>query len=164
MELFDKRWSVRILAFLHENRGARFVVMKHALDVNADSLTRTLQHLMADGWIQRNPGFGHPLRPEYILTRQGQGIAAGCSRFAASVESLGVAETIYHKWSVPVLVNIGAGVVRFGSLLNTLGVTPRALTQGLERLSEANLVWQPQYYALTNAGREIATRAQALAV
>ena len=157
MDLFQKRWNVRILALLYEHKGARFVVLKHGLNVNADSLTRSLQHLMKDGWVQRNPGYGHPLRPEYILTPQGHAVAPQCSRLVSAVDRLDVAKAVYCKWSVPLLVTIKAGTVRFNGLRETLAINPRALTQGLQRLSASELILQRLEYDLTPSGDRIAT-------
>lgn len=153
---------MRILALLHQSKGARFAVMKHALGVNADSLTRNLQFLLQQGWVQRNPGYGHPLRPEYILTPQGLAVAPQCSKLAKTVERLDVADTIYRKWSVPLLVTIKAGSMRFNGLRETLEINPRALTQGLQRLRASELILQRLDYRLSPSGNRIATLARVL--
>ena len=147
---------MRILSLLHESNGARFVVMKNGLGVNADSLARSLQFLMKEGCVQRNPGYGHPLRPEYILTPHGRILAPQCSKLVKAVERLDVAETVYRKWSVPLLVTIKSGTVRFNGLRETLAINPRALTQGLQRLSASELVLQRLEYNLTPSGNRIA--------
>lgn len=131
--------------------------MKQGLDVNADSLTRNLQVLMTTGLVARNPGYGHPLRPEYILTPRGAAIAPQCGRLVNAVDRLGVADTVYRKWSVPLLVRIKAGTGRFSRLRQDLGVNPRALTQSLHRLRESDLVQQRADYRLTVSGKRIAT-------
>ena len=60
-----------MLAELERQRGARFVALANRLGVSRDSLTRTLGALIDAGFVARNPGHGHPLRPEYILTKRG---------------------------------------------------------------------------------------------
>lgn len=162
MDLFQKRWNVRILALLHERNGARFVVMKHGLNTNADSLTRSLQYLMNEGWVQRNPGYGHPLRPEYVLTPRGHAVGPQCSKLVRTVHRLDVAEAVYCKWSVPLLVTIKAGTARFGGLRKALEINPRALTQGLQRLCASELILQRTEYALTSSGNRIATLGRGL--
>lgn len=157
MDLFSKRWNVRILAVLHESKGARFAVMRQALTVNADSLTRCLKFLIKGGWVRRNPGYGHPLRPEYILTSQGQSVAPHCSSLVAAVDRLEMADTVYQKWSVPLLVAIQAGNGRFNVLRETLGISPRALTQSLQRLCASGLVRKKSEYRLTPTGDRVAT-------
>ena len=162
MDLFNKRWSVRILALLHSNNGARFVVMKQGLEVNADSLTRNLQHLMDAELVERNPGYGHPLRPEYILTARGRALAPRCEKLVQAVARLGVADTVYRKWSVPLLVHIRSGNGRFSRLRDDLGVNPRALTQSLHRLRASDLVMQKVDYRLTASGNRIAVLGDSL--
>ncbi len=162
MDLFQKRWNLRILALLHESNGARFVVMKHGLNVNADSLARCLQFLTEGGWVRRNPGYGHPLRPEYVLTPRGRTVASQCNRLVRTVEHLHVGETVYRKWSVPLLVTIKAGTVRFNGLRQALDINPRALTQGLQRLHASELIRQRPEYCLTPPGDRIATLATRL--
>lgn len=130
--------------------------MKQGLRVNSDSLTRNLQALMAAGWVARNPGYGHPLRPEYILTSTGKVLAPHCSKLVSAVSRLGVADTVYRKWSVPLLVRIKAGAGRFSTLREDLGVNPRALTQSLHRLRDSDLVLQRTDYRLTASGKRIA--------
>ena len=132
------------------------MVLKNRLQTNADSLSRGLQFLSDTGFVRRNPGYGHPLRPEYVLTPLGQSVAPGCSTLAAAVDRLQLAETVYCKWSLPLLVTIRGGVVRFGNLREVLGINPRALTQGLRRLDGARLLVQRTDYRLTTAGRRIA--------
>ena len=160
--LFSGRWYVRVLAMLYQQRGARFVVMKQALAVSADSLSRCLKDLIAFGQVQRNPGYGHPLRPEYILTPTGEAVAAHCSKFDEYAESLGVREVVYRKWSVPILLVLIQDVDRFNDIKLALGITPRALTQTLARLVAAGLVTSVAGYAATISGREVATKAGAL--
>ena len=162
VEIFQKRWNLRILALLYESNGARFVVMKRALNVNADSLTRSLQFLIQGGWVQRNPGYGHPLRPEYILTTRGCDAAPQCRKLVRTVDGLDVADTVYCKWSIPLLVTIKSGAVRFNRLREALEISPRALTQGLQRLCASDLVLQRVEYSLTHSGSRIATLAEGL--
>ena len=76
--LFHNRWSVPILAELHRHRGSRFVTLSRTLELSRESLRRTLGALIDGGLVGRNPGYGHPLRPEYVLTSAGERIAGAC--------------------------------------------------------------------------------------
>ena len=42
------------------------------LGLSRSMLTASLTQLIEAGWLQRNPGHGHPLRPEYVLTDAGR--------------------------------------------------------------------------------------------
>ena len=52
-----------------DNEG--FAVIERRFNLSRNSLTRTLSYLREQGWVMPNPGHGHPLRPEYILTESG---------------------------------------------------------------------------------------------
>ena len=143
--------------------------MKHELGLSADTLSSTLKWLIAQGWIAKNPGYGHPLRPEYILTAEGATIANAAQQFAEVSHPWG--DIVYLRWSVPRLVAVQRGAGRFNEIQSTLGkVSPRALTQGLRNLSSHNLVlrsvedsYPPRSgYALTDAGQSIAIAGEPL--
>src|SRR3546814_8449157 len=88
-QLPGHRWLVPLLAVLASRKGARVVELIHRLGLSRDSLTRTLQAAAALGWVRRNPGHGHPLRPEYILTEAGSAAAARATIIAGAQAALG---------------------------------------------------------------------------
>lgn len=127
-----------MLAELGRARGARFVVLVNRLGVGRASLQRTLAALVELGLVRRNPGYGHPLRPEYLLTPQGEEAASRCTRLLAAVD--GKADVLLRKWSLPVLVAL-RGNRRFSELRDALpAITARALALALKDLERAGLV------------------------
>ena len=101
----------------------RFVELQRKLGVGRDSLRRALDALIELGFVERNTGYGHPLRPEYVITAEGRTAAS----LAARVVAAGDPETLLRKWSVPVLAELD-GDRRFSELRASLpGVSPRAL-------------------------------------
>jgi DNA-binding HxlR family transcriptional regulator len=137
--LFHHRWAVPVLAELHARRGARFVELRSALRIPRDSLARTLAALGEAGLVARNPGHGHPLRPEYVLTPQGERVAAACARLLAELD--GLQEVALRKWSMPVVRALSGSRLRFSELREALhGVTSRALALTLKDLQGAGLV------------------------
>src|ERR1041385_1541458 len=98
IELFHHRWAPPALALLAERDGARFVELQRRLGVGRESLRRALDGLLELGCIRRNEGYGHPLRPEYVITPAGR-LAAPLAAAAAAGGDL-----LLRKWSVPVLV------------------------------------------------------------
>ncbi len=163
-DLFHHRWSVPILAELYRTSGSRFVVLANHLSVGPDSLHHTLDALMRHRWIRRNPGYGHPLRPEYILTPTGAVLAPGCARLLRLLQSIEFEEVGLRKWSMPVLLAIQTGRKRFSDLKASLrGITSRALTLALKDLQTAGLIERTildEYppatrYDLTGKGRRI---------
>src|ERR1700742_3786009 len=91
--LFHHRWAPPALALLADRGGARFVELQRKLDVGRESLRRALDALIELGYVRRNPGYGHPLRPEYVITAAGR--KAG--RVAARVLAAGDDETLLRK-------------------------------------------------------------------
>ncbi|WP_405239255.1 winged helix-turn-helix transcriptional regulator [Lentisalinibacter orientalis] len=136
LDLVERRWSIPVLAELHRGSGAKFVTLAHRLDVGRGSLSATLNHLIELGLICRNPGHGHPMRPEYLLTDRGRQAARHCAALARVVGDKD-ADVAYRKWSLPLIAVIGDGRVRFRDLRRSLtGATPRAITLGLKGLIE----------------------------
>jgi DNA-binding HxlR family transcriptional regulator len=135
------RWTVPLLADLAAHRGARFVELVNRLGVPRDSLVRTLDAARAAGWVMPNPGHGHPLRPEYVLTPAGNRIAASADSLRAAQLQIGVAPARLTRWGLPLIHAIDAGHRRFNALARTLApASPRALSQGLRALTGQDLV------------------------
>src|SRR5215831_17926242 len=123
IDLFHHRWAPPALALLGERGGGRFVELQRRLGVGRESLRRALDRLIELGYVRRNVGYGHALRPEYVITPEGRSSAA----VIADVLRVGDTETLLHKWSIPVLAELG-DERRFSALRAALpGVTPRAL-------------------------------------
>ena len=136
IDLFHHRWAPPALALLGERGGARFVELQRRLGVGRESLRRALDRLIELGYVRRHSGYGHPLRPEYVPTPPGRAAA----ELSARVLRAGDAETLLHKWSIPVLAELG-GERRFSELRAALpGVTPRALALALQELEAAGLI------------------------
>jgi DNA-binding HxlR family transcriptional regulator len=172
--LCHHRWAVPVVGQLGRAGGAKFITLVNRLGVSRDALSRTLGHLDALDLAMRNPGYGHPMRPEWILTPQGEGCAGACVRVVdASVRAgEGAADAAGLKWSLPILACLHGRLARFGNLREALpGVTPRALAMTLGWLEGAGLVERRVEpgppagvrYRLAPAGRALAREAAGLA-
>jgi len=142
-QLFHHRWAVPLLAELdHHGGGERMVVLRNRLGIGRESLRRTLDALIEQGLVRPNPGYGHPLRPEYLLTDRGAAVATACSLLMASLRRLGIERVALNKWSMPVIAALEQGDGRrFGQLRDDLPkVSPRALAMALKSLAAAGLV------------------------
>jgi DNA-binding HxlR family transcriptional regulator len=157
--LFHHRWAPPALALLGERGGARFVELQRRLGVGRDSLRRALDRLVELGYVARNPGYGHPLRPEYILRPRG----ASPAELTMRILRAGDSETLLRKWSVPVLAEL-EHERRFSELRAALpGVTPRSLALALQELEAAGMVRREvratrppsTAYGTTAAGRRV---------
>jgi DNA-binding HxlR family transcriptional regulator len=159
------RWAVPLIVDLAAHKGGRFVELLHRLSISRGSLTRTLEGAVAMGWVKRNPGHGHPLRPEYILTEAGQRLSISATRIEAAQIRLGLAPAKMSRWSLPIVRSIAQGSQRFNDIARNLPATsPRALSSGLQGLAKQKLVirslvdgYPPaSHYCLTGGGLMLA--------
>lgn len=166
--LCHHRWSLPVIAEIGRTRGSRFATLAGRLGVTGESLRRTLAYLQDEGLVARNPGYGHPLRPEYVLTVDGRRVAPDAGRLLAALS--GHEDVGLKKWSLPVLAEL-AEPRRFSELRAALPATARALALALRDLEGAGLVRRtvtddrpPQTrYEPTRAARQIAASARLLA-
>ena len=107
------------------------------LGVSRDSLRSTLLCLTEMGLVSKNPGYGHPLRPEYLVTAQGTRMAAECHQYLQVTRG---DDLLLRKWPAPLLLSLKQGSDRFNDLRKVLTITPRALTQVLRQLGMQGLV------------------------
>jgi len=135
------RWLVPLLALVGAEEGARFAVMLARLGLSRSVLAASLAHLQEAGWLRRNPGYGHPLRPEYILTAAGAPVAAFCMKVMAERERLGLEPGQMPRWSLPLISTLGRDRARFSALRVSLTpVTPRALSLTLKQMMSVDLI------------------------
>jgi DNA-binding HxlR family transcriptional regulator len=139
--LVSGRWLVPLLALVGAEEGARFAVMLARLGLSRSALAASLTHLQEAGWLRRNPGHGHPLRPEYILTAAGAPVAAFCIRVMDERRKLGLAPDQMPRWSLPLIARLDADRTRFSTLRTALRpVTPRALSLTLKQMLSVDLI------------------------
>jgi DNA-binding HxlR family transcriptional regulator len=169
INLVHYRWALPILAELHRNNGCKFVTLVTRLRLSKDALSRTLNALIEQDLVMRNPGYGHPLRPEYILSAKGNQIGQAVFELVQTLERLEMTEIALKKWSLPIIL-ILRDQPRFTDILEQLpGLTTRALALGLAQLSQAEIL-EPfegiagsrKSYRLNLRGRELAANITAL--
>lgn len=166
--LFHHKWAVPTLAVIHAlGGGAKFVTLCNKLGVARDSMKRTLTALEGMELVMRNPGYGHPMRPEYVLTKRGECVAPASAKLWRTVQRLEAQQVALKKWALPALATLGGSEERFGEIAAALGtITPRALALALRDLQEAGIVERrlkdgaPPYaeYRVTRRGRKLAAR------
>ncbi|KIN62327.1 Cobaltochelatase [Sulfitobacter noctilucicola] len=97
----------------------------------------SLKHLIDLGMLERNPGHGHPLRPEYRLTAIGEKAAAMADRIKAIAPETSL---LRRSWTVPVLAVSGTPK-HYSQVKGALGpITDRALSQSLKQLHDARWI------------------------
>ena len=135
------RWLAPLMAHLAAEQGSRFAVLLARLGLSRSVLTASLAQLQESGWVRRNPGHGHPLRPEYVLTDKGAPIAAFAERVMAQRRRLGLEPGQLPRWSLPLVARLDQDRARFSALRETLRpVTPRALSLTLKQMITTELI------------------------
>ena len=140
VDLFARKYAVLALAELLRHDGAKVVSLAYALEASRGAIRATLDELVERGWVRRNPGYGHPLRPEYVLTRSGERVAAKCAELERLLRKAGARDVALRKWPLPVLFSIGRKGARFSEIGARLPeATDRALSLSLRDLTSAEL-------------------------
>lgn len=162
-----------VLSALHQSPvGARTTVLAATLGASRDALRLSLRVLQDARLVARNPGHGHPLRPEYVLTTSGRALAAACARYVEATDQMRLGATASRKWTAPTLLVASRANMRFGELQSALaGISPRALTAVLRSLTRLKLMGRhladefPPYasYQLTRRGEHVAELVLAIA-
>jgi DNA-binding HxlR family transcriptional regulator len=141
--LLHNRWSVPVLAELGRGsvEGGRFANLTRRLGVGRESLRRTLAALVEAGFVTRNPGHGHPLRADYVLTEAGKRVAPVCTLLVDRLDAAGLESLARKKWLLPVVLALSAGPARFSGLRAELSpISARALALALKELEAAAVV------------------------
>lgn len=129
-----RAWALPILAKLHDGVPGRQAALLAATGAGRTSFTASLMHLVELGLLERNPGHGHPMRPEFRLTKAGRALSPIAAKILVSVPDPDAFAMLRKSWTVPVLA-VTRRPVRFSQIRAALpGVTDRALVQSLDQL------------------------------
>lgn len=164
VKLTSRAWSLKILDLLHSGVPGRQAPLLAATSASRTSFTSSLEHLVQLGLLERNPGHGHPLRPEFRLTGRGVEAAETASRIVRAVPDEGAFALVRRSWTVPILA-LTDTPQRFSAIKSDLvTITDRALSTSLHQLEAQDWLRRdidtstrrpyPTYRAV-NAGIEI---------
>lgn len=160
----SRAWSLKILALLDAGTPGRQAPLIAATKASRSAFAASLDHLIQLGLLERNPGHGHPLRPEFRLTQLGMTTAAVAGRIMGNVRDDKAFAIVRRSWAVPVLA-VTSTPQRFSAIKSELGtITDRALSQSLGVLEDHQWLRRdidashrspfPTYHAV-NTGRDI---------
>lgn len=167
--LIESRWFAPLLALAEREEGVRSAALVARLGISRSMLGGVLDRLLRRGWIIRNPGHGHPLRPEYVLTEAGRPVGAWCARVMEERRHLGLDRNALGRWALPLVGRLDRRWERFSWLEAQLSpISPRSLSLGLKQLLEARIVdrrledsFPPRpLYGLTGHGQRLARAMQ----
>ena len=140
VKLTSRAWALDILAQMHAGVPGRQAALLSATGAGRTAFAASLQHLMVLGLVERNPGHGHPLRPEFRLTPKGEALAPLAHRIDRVTHQAPGAQLLRKTWSVPVLA-VAHKPKLFSELKRSLEpITDRALSHTLQSLSAHNWI------------------------
>ena len=128
-----------ILANLHTGIAGRQAPLLAATGASRTAFVQSMDHLISIGLLERNPGYGHPLRPEFRLTTLGISAAAIAYKIQ-SVTGEEDRDLLRRSWTLPVLTAIHRPSHFNDIKRNLRTVTDRALSQSLKAMEGRNWV------------------------
>lgn len=134
VKMTSRAWSLQILALLHRGTPGRQATLLAETGAGRTAFAQSLRHLIEIGLVERNPGHGHPLRPEFRLTSAGIIAAAAAHRILKNSPKSEARDLLRKSWTVPILA-ISTQPRQFSQLKSGLRtITDRALSQSLKAL------------------------------
>ena len=134
IKVTSRAWSLNILAQMHRGTPGRQAPLLCATGAGRTAFSQSLRHLVNLGLLERNPGHGHPLRPEFCLTSKGKGIAKVANQIDSLICQPSEHTLLRRAWTVPILT-VSQDPRYFGEIKSRLiPITDRALSQSLKQL------------------------------
>lgn len=133
VNITSKAWTLPILSNLHIGVAGRQATLLAATGASRTAFVQSMDHLIKMGLLERNPGYGHPLRPEFRLTQLGKEAAAIADK-VQRVSSEDDQRLLRKSWTLPVLASLQTPS-NFSNIKRTLQtITDRALSQSLKSM------------------------------
>lgn len=139
VNITSRAWALPILSNMHAGIAGRQATLLAATGASRTAFAQSLDHLIRLGLMERNPGYGHPLRPEFRLTQRGVSAAA----IANKIQSVSVhddQDLLRRSWTLPVLTSLYSSS-HFNEIKQNLPtITDRALSESLKSMEVRNWV------------------------
>ncbi len=165
VNITSRAWAIPILSNLHAGIAGRQAPLLAATGASRTAFAQSMDHLIAMGLLERNPGYGHPLRPEFRLTQQGIAAAAIANKIQ-TVSAQQDQDLLRRTWTLPILTGIHTPS-HFNDIKRNLHrVTDRALSQSLKSMETRDWVRRKvdetarpprSIYSAVNTGRKISS-------
>lgn len=139
VNITSRAWALPILSNLHVGVAGRQAPLLAATGASRTAFSQSLDHLITIGLLERNPGHGHPLRPEFRLTPRGKAAAAIANKIQ-NVSGDEDQDLLRRSWTLPVLTSLHSPS-HFNEIKRNLQtITDRALSQSLKSMEVRNWV------------------------
>jgi DNA-binding HxlR family transcriptional regulator len=135
VKITSKAWSLTILSLIHSGVPARQAPLLTASGATRTAFAQSLAHLADIGMVERNPGHGHPLRPEYRLTERGTRAAQLASRIQLLAHT-DDQPLLRRTWTIPILTCLHKPSP-YNEIKKALPlITDRALSMSLQSMQD----------------------------
>lgn len=138
VKVTSRAWSLKILALMLKGTPGRQAALLSASEASRTAFTQSLQHLLELKLLERNPGHGHPLRPEYRLTPKGTEVAIIANKIELTVPRSSEHALLRRAWTIPVLIASREPRYFTDIKKDLVTITDRALSQSLKQLEARN--------------------------
>jgi DNA-binding HxlR family transcriptional regulator len=139
VNITSKAWALPILSSLHAGVAGRQATLLAATGASRTAFSQSMDHLIEIGLLERNPGYGHPLRPEFRLTLLGMEAAAIADK-VQRVSTHDDQNLLRKSWTLPVLTSLQTPSHFNDIKRNLQTITDRALSQSLKSMEVRNWV------------------------
>lgn len=141
VNITSRAWALPILSSLHDGVPGRQATLLTATGASRTAFAQSMEHLIKIGLMERNPGHGHPLRPEFRLTQPGIRAAAIANMIQGASNSEDQ-NLLRRSWTLPILTTLQRPrhFNEIGRNLPT--ITDRALSQSLRAMEHKNWVFR----------------------
>ncbi|MGB0505919.1 MAG: winged helix-turn-helix transcriptional regulator [Pikeienuella sp.] len=139
VNLTSRAWAIPVLSSLHAGVAGRQAPLLAATGASRTAFAQSMEHLIKLRLLERNPGYGHPLRPEFRLTPSGitaAAIASKIQRVSADKDQ----GLLRRSWTLPVLTSLHRPSHFNDIKRNLRTITDRALSQSLKTMEDRNWV------------------------
>lgn len=139
VNLTSRAWALPILSNLNAGVPGRQAPLLAATGASRTAFAQSIDHLITIGLLERNPGHGHPLRPEFRLTPLGKSAAVIASKIL-SVSKVEDQNLLRRSWTLPILTSLHTPC-HFNDIKRNLPtITDRALSLSLKSMEDRNWV------------------------
>ena len=135
----SRAWAIPILSNLHAGIAGRQAPLLAATGASRTAFAQSMDHLISLGLMERNPGHGHPLRPEFRLTPLGVTAAAMANKIQ-NIPADEDQDLLRRSWTLPVLTAIHTPSHFNDIKRNLQTITDRALSQSLKSMEARSWV------------------------
>lgn len=133
VNITSRAWALPILSNMHAGIAGRQAPLLVATGASRTAFAQSMDHLITMGLVERNPGYGHPLRPEFRLTPLGI-TAAEIANKIQNVSADQDQDLLRRSWTLPVLTSLHSSS-HFNDIKRRLPrITDRALSQSLKSM------------------------------